>query len=166
MEILQNPIAFWALAAALLLGIEFLTAGLTTIWFAGGALAALVCCVFGAPVWVQVGAFAGVSVALLALTRPIVVRHLNTRRVPTNADALIGQEAIVTSRIDNLHSTGSVQVNGQDWSARSVREDETIEKDETVLIRDIQGVKLVVGKRIVPVEETHKESEGKQKNKL
>lgn len=163
MEILQNPIAFWALAAALLLGIEFLTAGLTTIWFAGGALVALLCCVFGAPVWVQVGVFAGVSVALLAATRPIVVRHLNTRRVPTNADALIGQEAIVTSTIDNLHSTGSVQVNGQDWSARSLREDEILEKGEVVLIRDIQGVKLVVGKKIAPADEAHKESEESQK---
>lgn len=150
MEILQNPIAFWALAAALLLGIEFLTFGLTTIWFAGGALVALLCAVFGAPVWVQVGVFAGVSVALLAATRPLAVKHLNTKRVRTNADALIGQEAIVTGRIDNLHSTGSVQVNGQEWTARSVREDETIEKGETVMIRDIQGVKLIVGKRITP----------------
>lgn len=162
MEILQNPIAFWALAAALLLGIEFLTAGLTTIWFAGGALAALLCCALRAPVWVQVGVFAGVSVALLAATRPIVVRHLNTRRVPTNADALIGQEAIVTSNIDNLHSTGSVQVNGQDWSARSLREDEIIEKGEIVLIRDIQGVKLIVGKKISSADETRKESEEPQ----
>jgi membrane protein implicated in regulation of membrane protease activity len=66
----------------------------------------------------------------------------------TNADSLIGQEAVVTEKIDNIKSTGAAQVNGQIWTARSVNPAHVIEKDEIVMIRAIEGVKLIVGKRI------------------
>ncbi|MBQ9027264.1 MAG: NfeD family protein [Lachnospiraceae bacterium] len=138
----------WLIAVALLLLIEFATTALTTIWFAGGALIALICSLLGGPVWLQCALFAAGSVVLLFLTRPLAVRLLKKDAVRTNADSLIGKEAVVTEKIDNLRSTGAVQVSGQVWTARSVNPEHIIEKDEIVMIRAIEGVKLIVGKRI------------------
>jgi membrane protein implicated in regulation of membrane protease activity len=138
----------WLIAVALLLLIEFATTALTTIWFAGGALIALICSLLGGPVWLQCALFVAGSVVLLFLTRPLAVRLLKKDAVRTNADSLIGKEAVVTEKIDNLRSTGAVQVSGQVWTARSVNPEHIIEKDEIVMIRAIEGVKLIVGKRI------------------
>ena len=121
---------FWLIAIALLLLVEFATSALTTIWF------------------VQVLLFIAGSAVLLVLTRPIAVKMLRKGTVATNADSLIGQEAVVTEKIDNLRSTGTVQINGQEWTARSVNPEHIIEKDEVVMVRSIEGVKLIVGRRI------------------
>ena len=123
---------FWLIAIALLLLVEFATSALTTIWF----------------VWLQVLLFIAGSAVLLVLTRPIAVKMLRKGTVATNADSLIGQEAVVTEKIDNLRSTGTVQINGQEWTARSVNPEHIIEKDEVVMVRSIEGVKLIVGRRI------------------
>ena len=139
---------FWLIAIALLLLVEFATAALTTIWFAGGSLLSLLCAVAGGPVWMQVVLFLAGSAVLLLLTRPMAVRMLHKGTVATNADSLIGQEAVVTAKIDNLQSTGTVQINGQEWTARSVNPEHVIEKGEVVMVRAIEGVKLIVGKRI------------------
>ncbi len=147
-----NMTLVWLIAIALLLLVEFATSALTTIWFAGGALIALLCALAGGPVWLQIVLFLAGSTVLLLLTRPIAVKMLNKGTVKTNADSLIGREAVVTQKIDNLHSTGAVQINGQEWTARSVNPEHVIEKDEVVMVRAIEGVKLIVGKRIEPVE--------------
>ena len=143
-----SMIQFWLIAIALLLLVEFATSALTTIWFAGGALIALLCAVMGGPVWLQAALFGAGSVILLVLTRPLAVRFMSKGKTRTNADSLIGQEAVVTEKIDNIKSTGAAQVNGQIWTARSVNPAHVIEKDEIVMIRAIEGVKLIVGKRI------------------
>lgn len=147
-----SMIQFWLIAIALLLLVEFATSALTTIWFAGGALIALLCTVMGGPVWLQAALFVAGSVILLVLTRPLAVRFMSKDKTRTNADSLIGKEAVVTERIDNLQSTGAAQVNGQIWTARSVNPAHVIEKDEIVMIRAIEGVKLIVGKRIDNIE--------------
>ena len=148
-----SMIQIWLIAIALLLLVEFATSALTTIWFAGGALIALMCAFFGGPVWLQVILFIAGSIVLLFLTRPLAVKLMNKGAVRTNADSLIGKEAVVTERIDNLQSTGTVQINGQVWTARSVNPEHRIEKDEIVMVRAIEGVKLIVGKRIEPADE-------------
>lgn len=148
-----SMIQIWLVAIALLLLVEFATSALTTIWFAGGALIALICAFFGGPVWLQVILFIAGSIVLLFLTRPLAVKLMNKGAVRTNADSLIGKEAVVTERIDNLQSTGTVQINGQVWTARSVNPEHRIEKDEIVMVRAIEGVKLIVGKRIEPADE-------------
>lgn len=147
-----SMIQFWLIAIALLLLVEFATSALTTIWFAGGALIALLCAVMGGPVWLQAALFVAGSVILLVLTRPLAVRFMSKDKTRTNADSLIGKEAVVTERIDNLQSTGAAQVNGQIWTARSVNPAHVIEKDEIVMIRAIEGVKLIVDKRIDNIE--------------
>ena len=75
----MNAIYTWLLLTAALLVIEAMTAGLTTIWFAGGAVAALVLAFLGMPVWIQTGAFAAVSLVLLLITRPLALKYMKKR---------------------------------------------------------------------------------------
>ena len=85
----------WLAAVVVLLVIEIATLGLTTIWFAGGALAALLMSVLGFGMPVQVVVFIIVSVLLLVLPRPIAVKYFNQNRQKTNVESLIGQQALV-----------------------------------------------------------------------
>ncbi|EET61124.1 hypothetical protein BRYFOR_06769 [Marvinbryantia formatexigens DSM 14469] len=139
----MEPI-YWLILFALLLVIEVLTMGLTTVWFAGGAIAAMVVCMLGGNIWLQCGVFLAVSFALLVFTRPFAVRYVNRKRERTNADGLIGQNACVTETIDNLQSTGRAQVRGQEWTARSADDRQIIKAGSTVQIAAIEGVKLIV----------------------
>lgn len=135
---------YWLILFVILLVIEILTLGLTTIWFAGGALAAFVSAVFGAPLAVQIIIFFLISFLLLFITRPIAMRYLNQNRTKTNAESLVGKTAIVTADISNVKGEGSATVNGLEWSAKSVDEEVTIPKDTFVIIKEISGVKLIV----------------------
>ena len=134
----------WMILFILLLVIELLTMGLTTIWFAGGALAGLIANVCGLEFWPQMMAFVAVSFLLLFFTRPFAVKYVNKGHVSTNVDELIGMEGVVLEEIDNLKSTGKVQVRGMEWTARSQDQDKSIEKDKIVEICAIEGVKLIV----------------------
>lgn len=135
---------FWLVSFIVLLVIEILTLGLTTIWFAGGALIAWIMAMSDCTLPLQVAAFLVVSFALLFLTRPIAVKYFNNRCEKTNVDGLIGKTAVVTEKIDGLRSAGRVVVNGMEWSAASVCEDGVIEEDSVVVIEQIRGVKLMV----------------------
>ncbi|MGI6018056.1 MAG: NfeD family protein [Marvinbryantia sp.] len=139
----MEPI-YWLLLFILLLVVEFLTVGLTTIWFAGGAVVAMVVNMLGGNIWIQMIVFLAASLLLLIFTRPFAVRYINRGRVDTNIDKLIGAEAVVTESINNLESTGKVQVNGLEWTARSKEADALIENGTTVEILSIEGVKLIV----------------------
>ena len=143
----MNAVYTWLLLTAALLVIEALTAGLTTIWFAGGSIVALILTFLGAPVWLQTGAFAAVSLILLLVTRPLALKYMNKGKGATSLDRMIGREVLVTEQIDNLRGTGEVQVDGQNWMARAADSDLTIEKGETARVRSIQGVKLIVDKK-------------------
>lgn len=138
---------FWLIAFALLLFIEFLTLGLTTIWFAGGALAAWVLAMLHCSFPIQVIAFLLISILLLLLTRPIAMKHFNRKCEKTNVERLIGQSAVVLEEIDGIHGTGKVLLNGIDWSAKAKDPEEKIAKDAIVQIEEIQGVKVVVTKK-------------------
>ena len=124
--------------------IEVITLGLSTIWFAGGALAAFIAALLGANVAVQVVLFLAVYIILLIFTRPVVMRMLNKHKTATNAESLIGEQAIVTQTINNLMGRGEVFINGLEWMARSQQDNDTIEKDTVVRILRIDGVKLIV----------------------
>ena len=122
---------------------EALTAQLVTIWFALGALAAMVATLLGAGTAVQVAVFAVVSVASLIATRPLVKKYVNKGKVPTNADMVIGQDALVLEAIDNVAAQGLVSVKGAKWTARSA-DGSVIEKDSLVTVEKIEGVKVIV----------------------
>lgn len=139
-----TPTIVWLILLAAFLVIEAVTLGLTTIWFAGGALAAFLISLTGIGVSVQVVIFLAVSLLLLILIRPLTQQRFNGARVRTNAQSLIGETAVVTEPIDNLKAEGRVTVRGQEWSARNVREDEPLERDTRVRVTQISGVKLLV----------------------
>lgn len=134
---------FWLFVVVVMAIIEIITLGLTTIWFAGGALVAFIASLLGAGFVIQVALFIVVSVALMAVTRPLAVKYLNKDRVKTNAESLIGKFAVVKEEIDNLNARGQVSVDGQEWTARSF-EEKIIPQGATVEIVKISGVKLLV----------------------
>ena len=126
----------WLSLFVLFLVIEIITMGLTTIWFAGGALVAFLVAVLGLGL--------GVSLALLAVTRPLAMKYFNQERQKTGAELLIGQKALVIEEIDTLSSKGRVEVRGQEWAAKTDAPEGKIPKNAIVVVEGIQGVKLIV----------------------
>ena len=137
---------FWLGAFGVLLLIEILTLGLTTIWFAVGALAAFLLTRVNASLAIQIVVFIIVSMVMLIFTRPIMTKYLNKKTTKTNAESLVGRRARVLIPINNLKSEGQVMVNGMEWTARSTKDEVTFQKDEMVHIVGISGVKLIVEK--------------------
>ena len=133
----------WLAVFILLILIELATMGLTTIWFAGGAVAGFIASMLGANVVIQAAAFFVVSIVLLIFTRPFAVRYINSNKTKTNVDGLIGQEALVLEEINNIRETGCARLEGKEWTARSV-DDTVIPKDTVVIVERIEGVKLIV----------------------
>ena len=105
MEWITNPVVVWLIILVLLVIIEIFTLGLTTIWFAGGALVAIVVAALGGPVWLQVLVALIVSTVLLFFTRPVAMKYFNRDREKTNAESLVGRQAIVLNEINNLQGT-------------------------------------------------------------
>ena len=124
--------------------VEMITMGITTVWFAGGAMVALLIAAFKGPVWLQIVVFLIVSIVLLIFTRPIVLKYFNNNRLKTNVDSLIGKSGIVTEDIDNLNAFGKVEVDGMEWTARTGQEDMKIFTGTKVVVERVEGVKLIV----------------------
>lgn len=140
----MGPIICWLLLAAIFIVIELVTLGLTTIWFAGGAFVAAIAGACGANLVVQVILFLVVSIVLLVLTRPIAVKHLDSKIEKTNSEALIGQTAVVSQEINNVNATGQAKINGMEWTARAKNDGAIIPVGTNVTIVEISGVKLIV----------------------
>lgn len=137
-------IILWLVVLIVAIVVEVISMGLTSIWFAGGALVAVFAAMLQVPVFLQVILFFAVSVLLLAFTRPVAVRYFNKDRVKTNVESMVGRQAVVTSEIDNLQGIGQVTVAGQEWSARSFEENLRIPVGAVVNVVSVGGVKLVV----------------------
>lgn len=146
-NLLENMLFVWLVLLIVFIVIELATMGLTTIWFAGGALLAAAAAAMHAPLVIQVALFLIVSILLLFFTRPIAVRYFNKDRIKTNVESMVGRQAIVISEIDNLEGIGQVTVGGQEWTARSMDENQKIAVGTVVLVRAISGVKLIVEPR-------------------
>ena len=134
----------WLGILAVLLVIEAITAGLTTIWFAGGALIAAIASYVGAGVMAQILLFLCISLVLLIFTRPVAMKYFNKETIQTNANSLIRKKAVVIQDIDNLAQTGQVRINDSEWTARTADDSQKIGKGAVVLIEEIRGVKLIV----------------------
>ena len=122
---------------------EAVSVGLTSIWFAAGALAALVCALLNGPLWLQITLFIIVSILCLLAVRPLAKRYLNGKVQPTNVDRILGEEAQVTEDIDNIQGRGAVTIGGITWSARS-QNGEAIPTGALVKVLRIEGVKVFV----------------------
>ena len=139
----------WLVLLIIFAASEAVTVGLTSIWFAAGALVALLAALLGGPMWVQITLFLAVSLLCLAAVRPLAKRHLNNKVERTNADRVIGAEAQVTEDIDNIHGKGAVVIRGMAWSARS-QDGGPIAAGTLVRVLRIEGVKVVVEPTAAP----------------
>ena len=141
---MSNMVIFWLAAMIILLVVEALVPGLVSIWFALGALAALIFSLLHAPVWLQVLCFLIVSILARVLTKPFVRKFQSGKIQPTNADAVIGKECLVTEEVNNLLGTGSVTVDGKTWTARNLDENSVSNVGEVKKVVKIEGVKLII----------------------
>ncbi len=132
----------WFVVFLVLLFIEIITVNLVTIWFAIGALAALVTSLITDSFVIQIIVFLVVSVISLLLTKPLIKKFKGFQVVPTNSDRVIGKTGEVTKKIEK-NKYGEVKVFGNTWTAYS---DEEIDVGTKVIVKDIEGVKLIVKK--------------------
>jgi len=142
------PTIFWIAVIVLMIIVEASTVGLISVWFAGGALCALIASLCGGSIWLQLILFLAVSCVLLACLWPLRNRLLKRKIQPTNADRVIGMTAVITEAVDNIAASGAVQVDGKIWSARST-DNSVLTVGELVLVDRIEGVKLYVSR--IPV---------------
>lgn len=133
----------WLVILAVMIVIEIITLGLTTIWFGVGAIGAAIAAWMGYGFWVQLFVFAILSVVAMAIFRPFAVKYLNKDKEKTNVDEVVGTTVVVTKQIDNEMATGEVQLKGMSWTARS-EDGRVISENERVTVTSVQGVKLIV----------------------
>lgn len=127
--------------------VEALTFSLVSVWFVPGALVALILAfVPSIPLWVQIVVFLVIALIFLIFLKPIANKLLIGKRVATNADAVIGEEVVVTEAINNLEAKGQVKVKGQIWTARAADKNITYEVGEVLNVIAIEGVKLICKK--------------------
>lgn len=142
----ENTALIWLGLFIILIVIELFTVGLTTIWFAGGALTAMIADIFGADILAQILLFLAVSCVLLIFTRPWAMKHLNQKRVRTNYESEIGKIIKLTEKVDNRNQTGKSIVDGQEWTVRSKDDREILEEGALAKVIAVSGVKLIVEK--------------------
>ena len=141
---MSGLLIFWIGVMIGAIVLEASTMGLTSIWFAGGALIAMLIELLHGGLYLQIIVFLIVSLVLLFYTRPVAVKYFNKEREKTNVNSVIGKSAVVTAKIHNMQETGQVVVDGKEWTARSKDPAVTFEKDEIVKVVSISGVKLMV----------------------
>lgn len=124
--------------------VEVITVGLTTIWFAAGALAAVAACAAGIGIAGQAALFFVVSFVLLIFTRPVALKYFNPHKIRTNYEDAVDKTVKVTERVDNKNGMGKAVLNGQEWTARMCRDDVTAEEGEILKVAAIAGVKLIL----------------------
>ncbi|MBE5959498.1 MAG: NfeD family protein [Lachnospiraceae bacterium] len=134
----------WLIAFIAFLGVELITIGLASIWFAVGSLCALLALALGANMWVQLGVFFVVSVACMILVRPFAMKYVNKDVEKTNVEAVTGKTGKVVEPINNIEGKGTVLIDGLEWTARTEDEDVTIEADQLVKVVRVEGVKAIV----------------------
>lgn len=137
---------YWLAILVVLVLVEIFTVALTTIWFAGGAFAALLTSCFTDNIILECVLFAVVSLALLFFLRPSVVRRFNKRRAKTNVEAEAGKTVNVIEAVDNAAGTGRVTVRGMEWAARSNRDEVTFSVGDKATVIRVEGVKLIIDK--------------------
>lgn len=135
---------FWLIVLLVCIVAEAITVQLISLWFALGALAAMISAIAGVPVLWQLTIFAVVSLILLLVLYPVVRRHLQTNQAPTNADRIVGETAVVIETIDNRAGTGQIRLLSQTWTARTVCDGIIIPEGSMVSVDSISGVKAMV----------------------
>ena len=133
----------WLVLIVVFLMAEAGTVTLISLWFAAGALVAMIASLLGAQFWLQGVLFFVVACFLLACLRPLVRKYIKPRITKTNVDAIIGAKGYVTAAVDNLSATGKVRLGGMEWTARSAS-GQRIAEGTLVKVDRIEGVKAFV----------------------
>ena len=133
----------WLVLMVVFLIAEAVTVATISLWFAAGALVALLVSLLGLQVWLQVVLFLLVSGILLACLRPMVKRHFTPKLTRTNVDAIVGTRGMVTAEIDNVCAAGQVKLNGMEWTARSTT-GQIIPAGTLIRVDRVEGVKVFV----------------------
>ena len=133
----------WLIIAVILGILEAVTVSLVSIWFAIGALAAIIPAYFEVPFWGQILVFLAVSAIAFAFTKRFFKDVVKVKKQPTNSDSLIGTDGIVTAEINNLEGAGKVYISGLTWSAKS-KNGEKIPEGAVVTVYKIEGATLIV----------------------
>ena len=141
---MDTEIVLWLVVAVVMIIIEIASLGLTSIWFAGGAVVAAIVAYSGLSMTTQIIAFAVVSLLLLIFTRPIAQKHLIKEPEATNVDSFIGTVVDVIETVEG-RKPGLVKLNGLEWSAIT-EDDSCIASGEEVVVKAISGNKLIVEK--------------------
>ena len=132
---------FWLIAAGILFIIEIMTVGFLVFWFAIGALITMIFSNFISNIFAQTVVFIISSCILLFATKPLVNKI--TKNVSTNVYRIIDKQGIVVEDIDSEFEKGKVKINGELWTATS---DTSIPKGTTVVVKEVDGVKIYVEK--------------------
>lgn len=145
---MDNLLIMWIVLAVVFAVIEAVTFQIVTLWFAVGAVGAIIANVLGASSLIQLIVFVAVSILTLVIARPYLKKFTKTKVQPTNADVCIGKQAVVTEEINNTLGTGQAKIRGIVWTARSEDEGAVIPKDTLVTVKRIEGVKLIVSPEV------------------
>ena len=140
---------FWLIAMVIFMATEGMTVTLISIWFAVGALGAVIVALLGGNLILQVTVFLALAVLLLFCLRGMVRKHFTPRLTKTNVDSVIGATGIVITPVNNIAALGQVQINGMEWSARSTNNTH-IPTGTLVKVDKIEGVKVFVSPAEVP----------------
>lgn len=143
----------WIALIVIFIGVEIATVGLASIWFAGGAIIALLAQLLGLNIYGQVIIFIIVSAALMMFVRPWALKYFKPRLVRTNYEAVIGENVCLTEEVNNIKGTGTAVYKGQEWMARAYEENKIYEAGMIVTVREIRGVTLYVEESVkMPVQ--------------
>ena len=135
----------WLVVGVVLLGIEAVTLAFVAVYFGVAALVAALFAGIGAPLWLQIVVFCGVSVLGLAMTRRIATRVMKGPVVKTNVHTLAGRRGIVTKTITGDDGKGQIRLGSDFWTARPYFDDgETIPEGAKVEVVKIEGATAVV----------------------
>lgn len=143
MILLEGMVFVWLFVIVSAIVLEASTVSLVSIWFIPSACISMILALCEVKLWIQLIVFFGVFFLLMMILRPVFKKNMGLKIVPTNADALIGMQAVVIEPIDNLHAKGQVKIRGQVWTARSADENVFYEPNEVVTVVAIEGVKLI-----------------------
>ena len=133
----------WLVLLVVFLIVEASTVTLVSLWFAAGALIALVTSLLGAALWLQVLLFLAVSAITLTALRPVVRKFVHPKLTATNVDSVIGSTGLVTASVDNVSAVGQVKLGAMYWTARSTS-GAPIPEGTLVRVDRIEGVKVFV----------------------
>ena len=134
---------FWLVAMVIFIAAEAMTVSLVSIWFAAGALGAIIVALTGGGLAFQVTVFLALAIVLLFCLRGIVRKHFTPRITRTNVDSVIGATGVVVTPVNNIAALGQVRIGGVEWSARAT-DNSHIPAGTLVKVDRIEGVKVFV----------------------